>query len=62
MIKAGSGSLEAVAHPPARPGPEWLCDKEAIEYSLGRWAALIRYLDDGELPIDNNHLEPGSGR
>jgi len=24
---------------------------------LGRWAALIRYIDDGELPIDNNHIE-----
>jgi transposase len=30
---------------------------KAIDYSLGRWAALIRYLDDGDLPIDNNHLE-----
>src|SRR5580692_2564664 len=29
----------------------------AIEYSLGRWAALVRYLDDGDLPIDNNHVE-----
>jgi transposase len=30
---------------------------KAIEYSLGRWEALIRYIDDGNLPIDNNHLE-----
>jgi transposase len=30
---------------------------KAIEYSLGRWAALIRYIDDGDLPIDNNHIE-----
>jgi transposase len=30
---------------------------KAIAYSLGRWDALIRYIDDGELPIDNNHLE-----
>ena len=22
-----------------------------------RWAALILYLEDGDLPIDNNHLE-----
>jgi transposase len=28
-----------------------------IDYSLGRWAALTRYLDDGDLPIDNNHSE-----
>ena len=30
---------------------------KAIKYSLGRWAALTRYLEDGDLPIDNNHLE-----
>ncbi len=27
---------------------------KAIDYSLGRWAALTRFLDDGALPIDNN--------
>ncbi len=30
---------------------------KAINYSLGRWAALLRYLEDGDLPIDNNHVE-----
>jgi transposase len=29
----------------------------AIDYSLKRWAALTRYLDDGDLPIDNNWVE-----
>ncbi|MGZ5144870.1 MAG: IS66 family transposase [Burkholderiales bacterium] len=29
----------------------------AIDYSLGRWPALIRFLDDGTLPIDNNWVE-----
>lgn len=29
----------------------------AIDYCLGRWDALVRYLDDGRLPIDNNHIE-----
>lgn len=29
----------------------------AIDYSLKRWAALMRYLDDPALPIDNNHDE-----
>jgi transposase len=37
--------------------PDGSATAKAIEYSLGRWAALIRYLDDGELPIDNNHVE-----
>ena len=29
----------------------------AIDYSLKRWDALTRYLDDGEVPIDNNWIE-----
>ncbi|EXW00603.1 transposase IS66 family protein, partial [Acinetobacter baumannii 25766_6] len=29
----------------------------AINYSLKRWTALSRYLDDGNLPIDNNWIE-----
>ena len=37
--------------------PDGSATRKAIEYSLGRWAALIRYIDDGELPIDNNHIE-----
>jgi len=30
---------------------------KALDYSLRRWEALVRFLDDGRLPIDNNHLE-----
>ena len=30
---------------------------KAINYSLKRWQALCRYLNDGNLPIDNNWLE-----
>ena len=30
---------------------------KAINYSLKRWLALSRYLDDGNLPIDNNWAE-----
>lgn len=29
----------------------------AIDYTLKRWPALIRYLDDGRYPIDNNPIE-----
>ena len=29
----------------------------ALDYSLKRWVALTRYLDDGQLPIDNNRIE-----
>jgi transposase len=30
---------------------------KALDYSLNRWDALVRYLDDPALPIDNNHDE-----
>ena len=30
---------------------------KAIDYSLKRWPALIRFLDDGTVPIDNNWVE-----
>jgi hypothetical protein len=30
---------------------------EAVAYALNRWPSLVRYLDDGRLPIDTNHLE-----
>jgi hypothetical protein len=30
---------------------------KAIDYSLGRWRALVRYIDDGMLPVDNNWVE-----
>jgi len=30
---------------------------QAIDYTLARWAALIRYVDDGRLAIDNNACE-----
>jgi hypothetical protein len=30
---------------------------KAIDYSLNRWGALSQFLLDGEVPIDNNHLE-----
>lgn len=31
--------------------------QEAIDYSLNHWDALTLHLDDGAVPIDNNHLE-----
>ena len=29
----------------------------ALDYSLKRWTALSRFLDDGQLPVDNNLIE-----
>ncbi len=37
--------------------PDGSATARAIDYSLKRWAALARYLDDGDLPIDNNWVE-----
>jgi len=40
-----------------RQVPDGSATAKAIEYSLRRWAELIRYIEDGDLPIDNNHIE-----
>lgn len=37
--------------------PEGSAIAKALDYSLKRWAALVRYLDDGNLPLDNNWIE-----
>jgi len=37
--------------------PDGSATAKAIDYSLNRWEALTRYLDDGDLPIDNNWIE-----
>ena len=30
---------------------------KALDYSLKRWGALTQFLDDGQLPIDNDWIE-----
>jgi len=37
--------------------PEGSATIKAIDYSLDRWTALTRFLDDGDLPADNNWVE-----
>lgn len=37
--------------------PEGSATVKALDYSLKRWVALTRYLDDGAVPIDNNPVE-----
>lgn len=37
--------------------PEGSATAKAIDYSLNRWAALMRFLADGHLPADNNWIE-----
>jgi hypothetical protein len=37
--------------------PDGSATAKAIDYSLKRWMALTRFVDDGDLPIDNNWVE-----
>ncbi|QQU70326.1 IS66 family transposase [Pseudomonas fluorescens] len=37
--------------------PEGSATAKALDYSLKRWIALTRYLEDGAVPIDNNQIE-----
>jgi hypothetical protein len=37
--------------------PEGSANAKALDYSLKRWIALTRCLDDGAVPIDNNWCE-----
>lgn len=37
--------------------PEGSAIMKALDYSLKRWTALTRYLDDGNVPVDNNWVE-----
>ena len=37
--------------------PEGSATAKAIDYSLKRWVALTRFIDDGDLPADNNWVE-----
>jgi len=37
--------------------PNGSATAKALDYSLKRWVALTRYLDDGAMPIDNNQVE-----
>lgn len=30
---------------------------KAIDYATKRWASMVRYADDGRLPLDNNRIE-----
>ncbi len=36
--------------------PQSLIGK-AINYAIGQWLYIYRYIDDGRVPIDNNLIE-----
>ncbi len=37
--------------------PDGSAIAKALDYSLRRWEALTRFVDDGQLPVDNNWIE-----
>ena len=37
--------------------PNGSATAKALDYSLKRWVALTRYLEDGAVPFDNNRVE-----
>ena len=37
--------------------PDSTATAKALDYSLRRWTALTRFIDDGQLPVDNNWIE-----
>ena len=37
--------------------PDGTATAKAIDYSLKRWRALMRFIDNGDLSIDNNRVE-----
>ena len=51
------GDLHAWLKLERRRVPDGSGIAKAIDYSLNRWVALTRFLLDGDVPIDNNHLE-----
>ena len=50
-----------MAHARPQKVPDGSAPAMAIDYSLGRWEALTRYLDDGDLPIDTTGWKTASG-
>jgi transposase len=40
-----------------RKVPDGSATAKALDYSLKRWAALVRFAEDGQLPLDNNGIE-----
>ena len=37
--------------------PDGSAVARAIDYSLNAWGALTAHLQDGQVPVDNNHIE-----
>ena len=56
-IKYLASGRKFISVPQRGQVPDGSATRKGIDYGLGRWAALTRYIEDGDLPIDNNHVE-----
>jgi hypothetical protein len=57
FVDANSAFVNVVVASQRIRVPDGSATARAIDYSLGRWGPLTRYLDDGDVPIDNNWAE-----
>jgi transposase len=57
QVRPAADALHAWLRAQRQRVPDGTATAKAIDYSLGRWVALTRYVDDGALPIDNNWVE-----
>jgi transposase len=57
LARPAADTLHAWLQAQRQRVPDGSATAKAINYSLGRWGALTRYLDDGAVPIDNNWVE-----
>ena len=58
LAQAGVAAGDEGAHEGERRRvPDGAAIARAIDFSRKRWPALVRYLDDPTVPIDNNHVE-----
>jgi len=67
-VKQRQQALEEQVRPILEKLPEWMLAQrspvpdgsgtaKALDYSLKCWGALTYYLEDGQVPINNNHIE-----
>jgi transposase len=56
-LQAGAGCLAPVDAADRQKITDGSATAKALDYSLKRWVALTRFVDDGRLPVDNNWIE-----
>jgi hypothetical protein len=55
--ETGADALHASLAAQRQKVPPGSATAKAIDYTLGNWQALTRYIDQGDLPAENNCVE-----